>query len=120
MAQPITVSLSSVRVESDDGEEVKMLMDEAADKLAELVNAVTSTGKPGQLTLTVNLKPSTAGALAVRGEIKMKRPKRLPREALLWPTPEGNLLADDPKQIKMELREAPAATKVELRAVAAS
>jgi hypothetical protein len=119
MAQPITVSLSGVRVESDDGEEVKMLMDEAADKLAELVNAVSSTGKPGQLTMTISLKPSTAGALAVRGEIKMKRPKRLPREALLWPTPEGNLLSDDPRQTKIDLREV-SAPKVELRTAVAA
>ncbi len=118
MAQPITVSLSGVRVESDDGEEVKMLMDEAADKLAELVNAVTSTGKPGQLTMTISLKPSTAGALAVRGEIKTKRPKRLPREALLWATPDGGLMSEDPKQVKFEFK--PVNTpKTELKSVAA-
>lgn len=114
MPQPIALSLHGVYVQLDDGE-VKLLIDDASDKLAELVQSVTANGKAGSLTLKIDLKPSTAGALAVRGEVKIKKPATLPREALLWPTPEGNLIAEDPKQSKLPLREV-AAEKPELRA----
>lgn len=114
MPQPIALSLHGVYVQLDDGE-VKLLIDDASDKLAELVQSVTANGKAGSLTLKIDLKPSTAGALAVRGEVKIKKPATLPREALLWPTPEGNLIAEDPKQSKLPLREV-MAEKTELRA----
>ena len=103
MPKPIHLNLNGVYVETDDGE-VLQLLDLASDKLAELVNAVTSTGKAGSLTLKIDVKPSTAGALAVRGDVKIKKPARLPREALLWATPDGNLLAEDPKQTRLELK----------------
>ena len=115
MPKPIHINLSGVSIETEDGE-IKQLLDMAGDGLAELVNAVTNTGKAGSMTLTVNLKPSTAGALAVRGEVKIKKPQRLPREALLWPTPDGNLLSEDPKQTKLELKQV-AEQKTELRKV---
>jgi hypothetical protein len=38
---------------------------------------------------------------------------------LLWPTPEGNLLSDDPRQTKIDLREV-SAPKVELRTAVAA
>ncbi len=31
-------------------------------------------------------------------------PRGLPAEALLWPTPDGNLVSEDPHQTKLELR----------------
>ena len=31
-------------------------------------------------------------------------PRGLPAEALLWPTPDGNLVSEDPRQTKLELR----------------
>lgn len=103
MPKPLNQNLTGVSIETEDGE-VLPLLDMAGEKLAELVNAVTSTGKAGSLTLKIDLKPSTAGALAVKGAVTIKKPQRLPREALLWPTPDGNLMAEDPKQTKLELR----------------
>ncbi len=116
MPKPIHLNLNGVYVETDDGE-IMQLLDLASDKLSELINAVTSTGKAGSLTLKIDLKPSTAGALAVRGDVKIKKPARMPREALLWATPDGNLLAEDPKQMKMELKPVQE-VKTELRQVA--
>ncbi len=43
MPKPIHLNLNGVYVETDDGE-IMQLLDLAGDKLAELVNAVTSTG----------------------------------------------------------------------------
>lgn len=116
MPKPLHLNLNGVSVETDDGE-IMQLLDMAGEKLAELVTAVTNTGKAGSLTLKIELKPSTAGALAVRGEVNIKKPKRLPREALLWATPDGNLIADDPRQIKMELKSVPK-QKTELKTIA--
>lgn len=117
MPKPLNQNLTGVSIETEDGE-IMSLLDLASEKLAELVNAVTSTGKAGSLTLKVDLKPSTAGALAVKGAVAIKKPQRMPREALLWPTPDGNLLAEDPKQTKLELRTV-ADQKPELKTVAA-
>ena len=116
MPKPLHLNLNGVSVETDDGE-IMQLLDLASEKLAELVNAITNTGKAGSLTMKIELKPSTAGALAVRGDVKIKKPQRLPREALLWATSDGNLMADDPRQIKMELKTVPE-QKTELKTVA--
>lgn len=116
MPKPLHLNLNGVSVETDDGE-IMQLLDLASEKLAELVTAITNTGKAGSLTMKIELKPSTAGALAVRGDVKIKKPQRMPREALLWATPDGNLMADDPRQIKMELKTVPE-QKTELKTVA--
>ena len=44
MPKPLHLNLNGVSVETDDGE-VMQLLDMASEKLAELVNAVTNTGK---------------------------------------------------------------------------
>ena len=64
-----------------------VFIDTASDKLAELVAAVDSTGK-----------------------VKITKPAEEPMEAMLFATPEGNLVADDPHQQKLDLKVAPAAT----------
>lgn len=88
-----------------------------APKFAELVNAVTANNKAGTLTLKIAVKPSTAGALAVKAEVSITKPKGLPPESLLWATPEGNLMAEDPRQTKLELRDVTPPTR-ELKAIA--
>lgn len=108
MTKPINENLRSVRIENDNGDLVPLL-DDAGERFADLVRAINATGKAGALTLKVFIKPSTAGANAVRGEVSIKKPKGLPAESLLWPTPEGNLLEDDPRQTKLELK--PVATE---------
>jgi len=118
MAKPLNQNLSSVSVETEDGE-VMQALDLAGERLAELVTAVTSTGKAGSMTLKIDLKPSTAGALAVRATVAIKKPVRLPREALLWATPSGDLMAEDPRQIKLELKTVSAEPARSLKEVSA-
>lgn len=107
-AKPITDNIRSVRMVDEHGD-LRPALDVAGDKLAEVVNAVTATGKAGSLTLKIDIKSSTAGALAVKAEVKITKPKGIQAESLLWPTPDGNLLEDDPRQVKLELR--PVATE---------
>lgn len=118
MAKPINENLRHVRIEDEAGD-LRPLLDVAGEKFAELVQAVTAHGKAGSLTLKVDIKPSTAGAMAVKSDIALKRPKGTPAESLLWPTPEGNLLAEDPKQTKMDLRPVESDKPRELRNLAA-
>lgn len=103
MSKPLNENIRNVRVETETGDLVPVL-DHAGDKFAELVRAIGSTGKAGSLTLKIDVKPSTAGALAVKANVNTKLPKGLPPESLLWATPEGNLIAEDPRQNKLDLK----------------
>jgi hypothetical protein len=81
------------------------VMDDAAEKLADLVKLVDQTGKAGELTIKIGLRKATAGALALSGEVKVKKPAEPKVEALLFATPEGNLLTENPNQGKLDLKE---------------
>lgn len=118
MSKPLNENIQHVRVETEQGDLIP-IMDAAGLKFSELVNAVTANQKAGTLTLKIAVKPSTAGALAVKAEVAITKPKGLPPESLLWATPEGNLMAEDPRQTKLELK--PVATEPvrELKTVAA-
>lgn len=118
MAKPLNENLKSVLVETDDGDLVP-IMDVAGGKFAELILAVTSNNKAGKLTLKIDVKPSTAGTLAIKSEVILAKPKGMPLESLLWPTPEGNLLSEDPRQTKLDLKPVAAEPARELKTVAA-
>lgn len=96
-----------------------VFIDEASDALADVVKAVDSTGKTGSVTIKIDIRRATAGAMAVRGTFSVKCPAEPPVEALLFPTPEGNLLTEDPSQKKLDLRpvDAPA---LEIKPLAAN
>lgn len=96
MIRPITDTLRHL--------EAGCLIDEASEKLSELVLAVDSTGKAGSITITLKLRKATAGALAVTGNVTVKKPAEPAIESLLFATPEGNLLTEDPRQAKLELK----------------
>lgn len=102
-AKPIQDNLRTVRIEDDNGD-LRPLLDVAGEKFADLIKGVTNHNKAGTLTLKISVKPSTAGALAVKTEVAAKVPRGIPPESLLWPTPDGNLQDSDPKQGKLELR----------------
>ena len=88
-----------------------IFIDTASDKLAELVAAVDTTGKSGSIDLKVKVKKATrGGAMHITGTIKLNKPAEEPMEAMLFSTPEGNLVADDPHQQKLDLKVAPAAS----------
>lgn len=103
MSKPINENLRDVRVENEAGDLIPLL-DHAGEQFADLIKAIVSTNKAGTLTLKVDVKPSTAGAMAVKASVTTKKPKGLPPESLLWPTPSGDLMADDPRQAKLELK----------------
>lgn len=116
MAKPLNENLKAVRVETEDGD-LLPIMDVAGVKFSELINAVCAHNKAGKLTLKIDVKPSTAGTLAIRADVAVTKPKGLPAESLLWPTPEGNLLAEDPRQMKLEMKAVAAEPARELKAI---
>ncbi len=117
MTKPLNDNIQHVRVENEQGD-LLPIMDAAGAKFSELVTAVTANNKAGTLTLKIAVKPSTAGALAVKAEVSITKPKGLPPESLLWATPEGNLMAEDPRQTKLELRDVTPAPSRELKTIA--
>lgn len=102
--KPIHDNLKAVRIEDEETGDLMPLLDYAGQKFSNLVKAVVDTNKVGTITLKITVKPSTAGALAVKPEVRTTMPKGLPAEALLWPTPDGNLVSEDPHQARLELR----------------
>lgn len=73
--------------------------EELAIALQSVVLAVSETGKAGQLTLTIDVKPmNAAGALVIVDTIKTKLPVEKSAGTVLWATPEGNLQLNHPKQ----------------------
>lgn len=88
-----------------------VFIDIASDKLAELVAAVDSTGKAGSIDLKIKMKKATrGGAMHITGTVKLNKPAEEPMEAMLFATPEGNLVADDPHQQKLDLKSVAAAS----------
>lgn len=97
-----------------------VFIDTASDKMSELVQSVGENGKAGSLTLTITVKPATrGGAMHITGKYVLKKPAEAPMEALLFATPEGNLVADDPKQSKLDLKETAKSEPVALKVVPA-
>lgn len=88
-----------------------VFIDTASDKLAELVSAVDASGKSGKIDLSITVKKaSRGGAMHITGKVKLTKPAEEALEALLFATPEGNLVADDPHQQKLDLKSVPAAS----------
>ncbi len=117
MSKPLNENLNDVRNEAEDGDLIPV-MEYAGSKFSDLIKAVTDNNKAGTLTLKLAIKPSTAGTLAVKAECNINKPKGMPAESLLWPTPEGNLMAEDPRQAKLPLRPVEAEPTRELKTVA--
>lgn len=81
-----------------------LFLDACSEKLAEAVRAVDETGKSGKLTITLDLKKSS-GAIEIVANVTNKAPEPKPDSDLLWPTVEGNLTVDNPRQGKLDLRQ---------------
>ena len=118
MPKPINENLRDLRIENEDGDLIPVL-DHAGEEFGKLINAVVTNGKAGAITMKIDVKPSTAGALAVKATVAAKIPKGLPPESLLWPTPYGDLLAEDPRQTKLDLKPVAAEPTRELKTVSA-
>ena len=113
--------MSGVRPITDTLRQMRqgVFVDEASEAFAELVKQVTEHGKAGKLTIEINIKPvgKKNAAVSVTGKCVVKAPQDAPDETLMFPTPEGNLLTEDPRQQKLDLKiaEAPSAAAIPLK-----
>jgi len=79
------------------------LLEDASDKLRELLTAVTEQGKGGSLTITLKAKPAAIDGngivrqVELTGEAKPTMPKRT-ASTVLWIDDEHRLLNRDPRQ----------------------
>lgn len=80
-------------------------MDRCSEELAALVKAVETTGKTGKLTVTLDLKTVGNGAIQITPKVSAAVPEPKPDTTLLWSTVEGNLVTENPRQQKLDLRE---------------
>lgn len=95
---------------------------ELSEKLQELVAGVRLTGRAGELTLKVKVKPASQGdttALMVSDEINVRMPKVKNAETIFFAGDNNTLLRNDPRQKELALRaiEAPVVNTVELKKV---
>jgi len=90
--------------------------EELSKKLNEIVNACRDTGKVGELTLKIKVRPDKGdtGQYFLEDNVVVKLPEFERGKTLMFGTPEGNLQRTDPNQGELPLRsidESPAAVK---------
>jgi hypothetical protein len=80
------------------------LDDEITASLAELVTACSSIGKPGRLTIEIDLKPAGPGSrtLVLVDNVKLKVPEGEREAAVYYVDREGRLSRNDPYQQRFE------------------
>lgn len=93
-------------------------VDEASEKLQQLVEGVRQTGKGGTLTLKLKISPASRGAanaLVVTDDIDVKIPVLDNDSSIFFATNDNQLVRDNPNQQQLPLRtveaEAPKAPK---------
>lgn len=109
MPRPITDTLRNIQNGA--------LIDDASDKLRELLLAVDSTGRAGKLTIEIAVSKLTrGGAVQIKGKARVTLPADAPPEGIFWVSPEGDALTEDPNQQKLDLKVAtPPRVEVELK-----
>ena len=85
-------------------------LDTLTDDLAEVVGAVKATGKNGELTLKLTVKPNGAYGVSLADKITTKIPKEDRGETLFFTDDDGGLHRRDPRQEELPLRQVHGAT----------
>lgn len=82
--------------------------EEATDALAQVVQAVRTTRKKGQVTLVIDvsmLDQRSEDSVAIQASVKQKVPQLPSPKTVMFSTHDGDLLRDDPDQQTLELRQ---------------
>ncbi len=74
------------------------------NELAELVNTVRATGRPGTLTYKVKVIPNARKGVKIEDTVDVKRPKEEAGVSFFWVGDGGELLRNDPNQTELPLR----------------
>ncbi len=101
MTRPILETLREVRHGA--------LLNEMADELARVVEAVATTGKSGSRSLRLTVSPAGRGAVRtviLQDDLKAKLPEAEKEVTIFFPTEGGGLSRSDPAQMPLGLRPA--------------
>lgn len=79
---------------------------ELAHELNELVMAAANTGKKGELTLKVIVKPAGGLKMEIEGEVKPKAPKTKPHSTTFFADERFELQRTDPNQKELAFTDA--------------
>lgn len=79
---------------------------EAQVKLQDLIKQCRDTGKAGELTVKLKIKPGGSGEMFVTGTADGKLPKADVTASMFYDDENGSLLRDDPRQIAIEFEAA--------------
>ncbi|MFH9403305.1 hypothetical protein ACH4JS_26670 [Streptomyces sp. NPDC017638] len=86
-----------------------------SEELHELLQAVATHGKKGQLVIKVAVEPSKGHVegdpLAISVESDLKAPKSTPPAAIYFVDDDGNPTRNDPRQMQLDFRTAPTTTE---------
>lgn len=89
--------------------------EELSAEFHQLLEAVRAHGKKGQLTITITVEPPANGVesapMPIGVESTVKAPKPTPVKSLYFLDDDGNPVREDPRQLAIEFRTAPAAPK---------
>lgn len=80
------------------------VLEEASAKLAEVVAGVMASGKPGSVTITLNVKVASRGqnAVTLTDKVAGKVPTAATPDSFWFASEEGALMKDDPRQREMQ------------------
>jgi len=81
------------------------LQADLTEAVKEIVRAIRDTGKPGKLTLTIDIKPNNHGSVILLSKIVKKIPEHSSPQSIFFALDDGSLSRSDPNQIEMNLRD---------------
>lgn len=86
------------------------LEEELTDGMSDLVHACTETGKTGEITLKIKVKPLSgkSGQVELDSDVKVKAPAPTRGKTLMFATPDNNLQRENPSQLSLDGLRTPA------------
>lgn len=81
-------------------------LEELQDSLAQVVTAVQTTNKPGELVLKLRVRPPRKGQhtyVSIEDDIVTKVPKSDREDTIFFPLADGSLSRQDPSQLRLGL-----------------
>lgn len=76
--------------------------DEVNKSLQGLVADIATTGRPGKISLEINIRPNrNTGTVEVSGEVKVKAPKAQVPASIFFIGPDNNLSRYDSRQLEI-------------------
>ena len=83
-------------------------LDELDSALAEVVSAVKTIGKPGEITLRIKILPGRgASYLVISDDVTVKVPKVDRADTIFFPLSDNTLTRTDPNQLALGLKMVP-------------